>query len=184
MIGLILVILGSWPSGIPADSRAHLDAIWDSYQEQIVDQIDDYFHTGKWDHNTRLGYVLLEIDPGDLEAFSNQGFLLGNGMDRYEEAEQLYRRAVQEHPLEWAPVYDLVFFLYWRQRYQDAIEPGEKMLAMHPKYMAYHLVAHVYEKSGDLKKSVWTWDRCIEKFPVDDVGKMNRDRVQKLIEAK
>jgi tetratricopeptide (TPR) repeat protein len=181
---VVLSVVASWPGGAPAASRQRLDAVWDALEIELIVAGDRHWHAGRYDHLARLGYVWMETHPDNPNSFISTGFILGNGLSRYDEAEKVYHRLIDAHPDDWSAWHELVWFLYWRERYTEAIEPGERMLSLSPMTTAYHLVAHCYEKAGDLEKSVLTWKRAISRDPADETAVRNMERVQKLIDER
>lgn len=172
----------SWPAGTPSETRARLQKIWDQAEWEIYRKTDQYWHTGQYDHLARAGYVWIAMDPENLEAYSTTAFILESGMSMYPEAEKLHRQAVAVRPNDWRSWHDLVYFLYWQKRYAEALEPGERMLKLKPMTTAYHLVAHCYERSGNLEQSAATWRRAIAADKKDDVGRNNLKRVEELLD--
>ncbi|MEP0766952.1 MAG: hypothetical protein HRF45_10490 [Fimbriimonadia bacterium] len=184
MIAVVLSALVSvtWPTGTPAQSRDALNAVWDSLEWQLVKASDLAWHQGEYDMVARVGYIWIEVNPDNTEAFSTTGYILEAGLQNYDYAEQVYKRAVQAHPARWECKHDLTFFYYMRKRYAEGAMIGEQMLALKPMPTAYHLVAHCYERSGQLAKSIATWKRALEVDPKNDVAMMNLKRVEEMLE--
>jgi len=181
---VLLATVAAWPANMPVAEKDRVQKIWDQMVWELYRKTDVYWHQGKYDHLMRVGYMWVQADPANLEAYTTTSFVLANGMRNYGAAEKVYRQAVSMRPNDWRAYHELVFFLYWRERFKEAVVPGEHMLSLGPLVTAYHLVANCYEKAGDLPKSIATWKRAISKDPMDDVAKRRLKEVQNLAAGK
>ena len=183
---IVISALAAWPPAeAPAASQANVNTLWDSVQWELLRSADTFWHGGKYERMMRTGFIWMEADPGNLNAYSDTAFILESGLLMYADAEKVHRRAVKALPNDWKAWHDLVFFLYqWRKDYKQAAKVGEHMLTLSPMPTAYHLVANCYDKAGDLEKSLATWQRGIDKDPSDATAKRRYSEVSQLIQER
>ena len=96
---------------------------------------------------------------------------------RFEEAEQLYRKAYKKSPEDQGTHYELAWSLYHQQKYNEALAFAEKALAQDSSFTNHNLIARILV-SGDINiergvmfaekaiaNKLWTWQRTAADTP-------------------
>jgi tetratricopeptide (TPR) repeat protein len=168
----------------PAQSEAHINAILDEAAVEIWAQSDRYWHEGM--HFRLMGalYMVIEMDPHWLEAYTNLGWLLESN-HKDEAAVGTYLRCISLNPEAWAPYFDLGYFYYNHKQYDQALEPLVASTERKPTSLnPWRLLAHTYTKLGRLDDALRVWNRILETASDDPGAKHNQQEVRALIEAK
>jgi tetratricopeptide (TPR) repeat protein len=120
---------------------------------------------------------MMRADPAFPESYSAGGWLLEN-LGRKDEALVVYREGVRAVPNDWRPLHDLGYFYFQQKRYPEAIETLEKAASHKPPAFVWHVLAHSFEKSGNVARSIATWRRCLELYPDDGAAGHNLRRLE------
>jgi tetratricopeptide (TPR) repeat protein len=169
------------PAKTPARSAGQSQAAVQQILENIVTSIwthaDYYWHEGRYEDHVAICRFMMRADPGFPESYSAGGWLLEN-LGRNDEALAVYREGARRLPNDWRPLHDLGYFYFKQQRYPEAIETLQKATTLQPPTFVWHVLAHSYEKSGDIARSVETWRRCLELHPNDGAAGHNLRRLE------
>jgi len=172
------------PTAPIVSNAARAQGLLDQVVDQLWEYSDVYWHAGRYEDRIGLDYLIIELDPRFVEPYETASTLLFSN-ERTEEAVQLMQRGVRTNPDRWEAWHELGNFLYDRKRYPEAVAALEKAVARPGCWTkVYHQLAHAYEKSGELKKSLATWEGIKKREPGDPVVDRNLARVRALAEKK
>jgi tetratricopeptide (TPR) repeat protein len=165
------------PPRSAAQSKALVQHLLDEIVTTVWTHADYYWHEGRYEDHVAICRFMMRADPSFPEAYSSGGWLLEN-LGRDDEALVIYRAGVQAVPNDWRPLHDLGYFYHKQKRYPEAIENLEKAVALKPPAFVWHVLAHSYEKSGNVARSIATWRRCLELYPEDGAAGHNLRRLE------
>lgn len=165
------------PARSAAQSRAAVAQMVDNIVTSVWTHADYYWHEGRYEDHVAICRFMMRADPAFPESYSSGGWLLEN-LGRKEDALEVYRAGVQAVRSDWRPLHDLGYFYYQQKRYPEAVETLEKAIQFKPPAFVWHVLAHGYEKSGDVPRSIATWRRCIEMNPEDGAAGHNLRRLE------
>ncbi|MCC6443747.1 MAG: hypothetical protein IT210_09870 [Armatimonadetes bacterium] len=175
--------------GVPSVSEISvglLGAVLSGFREVVAGLLwvktDDYFHEGKYSAMVPLCYIIVFLDPHQIDVFSTGAWHFAyNFTDKNELSDRRFiptavsflERGVTANP----KVYDLYAELGWMyldkiKNYQKAVEWFEKarQIPDHPAHVDRNL-AHAYEKAGNVDKAVEVWKEVVaeakRKFDTD-----------------
>lgn len=160
-----------------AQSRAAVAQIGDAIVSAVWSHADYYWHEGRYEDHVAICRFMMRADPTFPEAYSAGGWLLEN-LGRNDEALAIYRAGARALPDDWRVLHDLGYFYHQQKRYPEAIEVVEKAVALKPPAFVWHVLAHSYEKSGNVSRSIATWRRCLELHPADGAAGHNLRRLE------
>src|SRR2546427_109927 len=78
-------------------SRAAVDSLVNGIVDDVHEWMDKHWHKGEYNHIINLAKIAIAVDPTDLDAYSNSGWLLWS-MDRDQEAVDLYLKGIKANP--------------------------------------------------------------------------------------
>lgn len=158
---------------------AQANAIADAVVEQLVQYSDLHWHKGEYCHIVNLDKMIVTAQPDNVDAYGNAGWLLWS-MNRDAEAIALYDQGLKANPKSYYMFDELGFYYYNRKKdFAKAVKYLEQAAARDDvKPATLHLLAHSYEKTGNLKLSLKTWERA-KKIPGDMAAKTNYERVKR-----
>ena len=145
--------------------------------DRISEQVDYWFDRGDFPRVVAALKALYELDTKDEESLENLGWMLEN-MEKHDEALAYYVRFRKEHPeVRDAPYYEANFY-FKKKLYARIPALLEPILERKPHPNVYRVLAHSYEKMGQLENSLRVWEAYIGVHPEDGQAKVNRDRVK------
>jgi tetratricopeptide (TPR) repeat protein len=155
-------------------ARAVVDRLWQDS--------DRYWHDGRYEDRIGLDYLLIEIEPDFVDAYGTTSVLLIS-QGRRREAEALLHRFVKLNPERWESWFELGRFMFDEKRYAEAAQALQTATTKPRCWVkVYHSLAHAYQRMGDLKKSLATWEEAKRREPDDQVVDTNLKRVRSLLE--
>jgi tetratricopeptide (TPR) repeat protein len=163
------------------DGEAQADAIADEITNNLIVASDAHWHKGEYNHVVNLLKMVVAGQPDNLEAYGNAGWLLWS-MNKDQEAIALYEQGIKANPKSYYMYDEMGFYYYNRKKdYPKAIQYFEKSVkSPDVKPMSLHLLAHAYERTGQLKLSLQTWERAAKiSGPQNGAAKANLERVKK-----
>jgi tetratricopeptide (TPR) repeat protein len=184
----LLLALPSAGAPRPAQPRVHaqpsakppaqVDAILDDVVDRLWTRGDWYWHEGRYEERVALDRLVIRMEPRFAEAYGTAGWLL-ESLGRDQEALALYRQAVAAVPDRWETHEDLGMFHYQHKEY-EAAAAAFKQATQQPGAPAYSwkMLAHSYERIGDLERSVAAWEEAGRVAPDDGAVAVNLRRVR------
>lgn len=164
------------PADVNAIAGAVLDHMWVS--------TDRHWHKGEYNHIVNLSRMIVAGRPAQLDAYGNAGWLLWS-MDRDAEAVDLYKQGARANPKSYFLFNELGFYYAQHKRDFAAGLPWYEKAAATPDCPAFvlHMLAHCYEKTGQLPKALAVWTRAAKDTgnPSRAAAIVNRNRVQRLV---
>ena len=151
--------------------------------DHIWAKADIYWHHGDYPRIIALDRLIAEIDPHFLEPYAVGGWLM-ESMGDNANAEKFYRLGVANNPDESYAYYNLAaFYMNTLKNYKATIATEEK--GVHCKAATvndWRMLAHAYEKNGQLDEALATWKQIKQLFPNANNVDHNLARVQSLID--
>lgn len=112
--------------------------------------------------------LILENDPNDARALNALGYTLADKTDRYDEAYELIKRAIEISPDEHHIIDSMGWVLYRRGQLDAAAEFLHKaMTKQEDPEIAAHLGEVLWMK-GDRAAACKVWESSLKKFPDDE----------------
>jgi len=112
---------------------------------------------------------VLALDPENVHALNALGYTLADRTDRYNEAYDLIKRALEMRPNDYYILDSMGWVLYRLGRYEEAVEYLLKAKALQedPEISAH--LGEVLWKMGRREEAMQVWREALEKFPQDDL---------------
>lgn len=154
----------------------------DGLEYRIIDRVwantDHYFHEGDYNRIVALCRICVESDPEFDEAYSCAAWILWSMGDK-PAANTLMAYGTKRAKTKWKAEYTFAEQLMVRREYKDAL-PHLQSATKSPAAPAivWKQLGHAYEKTGDLKKSLVTWQYIVKQFPDEPSAANNLKRVQ------
>lgn len=166
-------------SQMPASTQKKLDAMWDRLEYDMMRLSDFYWHEGQHLRLVRMLYVLVEVNPKNVETFSALGWVLDSyGNER--KAFQIYDRGIAANPNDWDLYFDAGFWHFQKKNYQSALKYLQKAVSFKDAPpMVWKTLAHTYDRMGQVEKSLEIWEKLVKMDPEDGANKSNLERVKK-----
>jgi hypothetical protein len=167
----------------PAATLLQVDGITNRTIDKLWDRTDYYWHDGDYNRIVGLIRVVIEADPEFYEAYSVGAWLLWSMGDK-PASNRLLDLGVQKGKNKWMAQYNFGELLFVRREFKDAI-PHLNFAIQHANApaQAWKMLAHSYEKTGDVKKSAELWRTVVKRFPNDQAGPSNLARVEKKLQG-
>lgn len=159
-------------------SEAQADGILGAVVERLWDDNDAYWHNGRYEDLIAVNYVLVQLEPDFMEAYSNAAYLIdSNG--RAAEAVQLLTRATAAMPDRWEAWGELGELQFRHKQYREAVAALEKAAADPQCWIKHlHTLGHAYRLLGDPRKSLAAWEKAHQRSPDDPVVKIQLERAR------
>lgn len=161
---------------------ARMDAIWAEANNRVADQVDVWFDDGDYPKVIQLLKMHTEMFPADYDIATNLGWMQENVQD-YPAAIKTYERFRERNPHDPDAALALAEFYFRQKRYKDVIPLMEPAIVGKPHPNAFRMLAHSYEKLGDLKNSERVWKLYIARAPSDLTAQANLRRVEKKLQG-
>jgi len=182
-LGAALATLAPSVAHAEGKTADKLEAIQtDGIESRVVDRVwsntDAYFHAGDYNRIISLLRVCVEADPEFDEAYSCGAWLLWSMGDK-PAANAFLDYGIKRAKNKWLAHYTFAENLMVRREYKDAL-PHLQFATQSPyaPVIAWKQLAHAYEHTGNLKKSLETWQYIVKKFPDEPAAPVNLKRVQ------
>lgn len=156
------------PSAInPATPREK--ALQDRIDRAIValsQQADTAWHKGDYEGLAFANRMITVLDPQDILAWSDLGWILWAGLNNEKEAEKVLRAGVAANPNRHDLYYDLGFYLYRRKRFHEAAAVLHKGTRFKDAdAVTWNVYAHALEKMGRPEQAAEVWREEKKRFP-------------------
>lgn len=143
-------------------------------------QADEYWHSGNYEGLAFCNRMITQLDPQDLLAWSDLGWILWAGLNQEAEAEKVLRAAVAANPKRHDMYYDLGFYLYRRKRYHEAASTLTKATSFpDADAITWNLYAHALEKMGCPERAAEVWRTMQTRFKNGPNPQVNLDRMKR-----
>lgn len=173
-----LVALGALAMAAPQPKKQpRQDLIWDVAHNRFVDQLDYWFEDGDFPRCVQLLKVMSDLNPTDYEIATDLGWMLEN-IEMPDEALAVYVRFRKQNPKDADASFPEANFYYKQKLYAKVPALLEPTLAMKPHGNSYRILAHSYEKMGQLADSKRVWAAYVRSNPSDETAKANLRRVE------
>jgi tetratricopeptide (TPR) repeat protein len=161
-----------------AKAPAQVDAILDDVVDRLWTRGDWYWHEGRYEERVVIDRLVIRMEPRFAEAYGTAGWLL-ESLGRDQEALALYRQGVAAVPDRWETHEDLGMFHYQHKDYAAAAAAFKQATqqAGAPAY-SWKMLAHAYERSGDLERAAAAWEEAGRIAPDDGAVAVNLRRVR------
>lgn len=108
---------------------------------------------------------VLQDDPDNAQALNALGYTLADRTERYQEAYELIKRALEQHPEDTAIIDSMGWALYRLGRYDEALEFLRRAaVRLNDGEIAAHL-GEVLWVSGQRKEAIKVWNKAFEASP-------------------
>ncbi|MCK5640566.1 MAG: tetratricopeptide repeat protein [Gammaproteobacteria bacterium] len=108
---------------------------------------------------------VLQDDPDNAQALNALGYTLADRTERYQEAYELIKRALEQHPEDIAIIDSMGWALYRLGRHEEALEYLRRAAAkLNDGEIAAHL-GEVLWVSGKRKEAIRVWNKAFEASP-------------------
>lgn len=151
--------------------------------DRVWSNVDGYFHAGDYNRVVALCRVCVASDPDFDEAYSSAAWILWSMGDK-PAANTLLKDGVARAKRKWLAEYTFAENLMIRREFKDALPH----LISATKYkgapvIVWKQLAHAYDRTGNLEKSLATWDYIVQNFADEPSAPNNRKRVAEKLAA-
>jgi tetratricopeptide (TPR) repeat protein len=153
----------------PLAQQKLAEAIIDDALTRLWEQSDKHFHEGEYNHSIALNRVIIEGEPGNVDAFENSAYLLWS-TDRSEEAVVMLEAGAKANPASYR-LYDELGWHYYdhKKNYQKAIPYYEQAVKFKAPFFTWNNLARSYERTNQWEKALKAWEAAA-KFPSPVAG--------------
>ena len=174
----------SKPKTAPKRAKVHLtpaqtaDAILADTLDQVSEQGDRHFHEGEYNQIINLNRFIAQGNPGDLDAYANNAWLLWS-TDRNDEAVTMLKQGLKANPDTYYMYDELgVHYLVRMKDPKTALPYFEQAIKFECPYNTWHSLAACYEKTNQWAKAVSAWESAT-KFKDDHLAPVRLERARK-----
>ncbi len=153
------------------------DAIWDVAHNRFVDQLDYWFEDGDFPRCVQLLRIMADLDPHDYNVVTDLGWMLEN-IEMDDEALAVYVRFRKDNPKSADASFPEANYYFGQKLYAKVPALLEGTLAMKPHANSFRILAHAYEKMGQLSDCKRIWTTYLKVNPADETAKVNLRRVE------
>jgi len=187
---LSLLLIGVLACSLQITSRAQsasakkADSAAQKKKVALIDELwkksDEAFHKGDYPRAIALHKQIVELDPHDVESYSDAAWLmwsLGNG----DEAQAHINRGIANNSKNWE-MWDAAGQQDDLQKYfskaQFAYSQAVKFIpAQEDSQMLRRRYAHAAENAGDVNIAIQIWQKLVKDYPNDAVNQNNLNRI-------
>jgi tetratricopeptide (TPR) repeat protein len=167
-------------AGQTENGAAQAESIADDITNDLIVLSDAHWHKGEYNHVVNLLRMVVAGQPDNVEIYGNAGWLLWS-MNKDPEAVALYEQGIKANPNTYYMYDELGFYYFNRKKdYLKAIQyysQAAKLSDVKPGSL--HLLAHAYERTGQMKLCLETWERAVKMpGPENAAAKVNLTRVK------
>ena len=187
-VGVVVATVSLWGSPALAQTKTAAEsAQLAGLEYRVVDRVwanvDGYFHEGDYNRVVALCRIATQSDPDFDEAYSCGAWILWSMGDK-PAANAYLADGVARAKDKWKASYTIGESLMVRREYKNAL-PHLQAATKHKNapVIVWKQLAHAYDRTGNLPKSLSTWEHIVQKFPDEAPAKTNRDRVKAKLKA-
>lgn len=176
-IGLLVCGGARAQQQVPRESLTRIQEVFGAVRDQLWDRNDTYWHRGEFNRGIATMRLITRINPWDIDAYEGAAWLMDSDL-REEDAEAFLREGLANNPDVYDLYYELGTFCYFRTRYNEAIVfySGAVSFAETPLFVR-HMLAHAYEKNGDIGDSLDVWLQSEAAEPDSPIPPMHIERI-------
>ena len=175
---LVLSHSATQPTNPAVASQRRQTAIWAAIYNRTNTQIDVWWDQGDFPAIINLLRFQAELYPHDYDIATNLGWMYDNVKDSAN-ADAAYQRYASRNPNDPDAVLPIVQKAYMTKDYQRVISianPAISRKGIHAN--VFRLLAHSYERTGDLKNALRVWNSYLSIHPDDLTAIKHRDDVK------
>lgn len=162
---------------IPPKSIETIAGTLGKLTELLNEESDNFFHQGNYDRAIAALQMVTDLDPTDVQAYGDAAWLM-DSRGRKADAIAMLSKGISANPDTYEIFADLGHLYYDDKNYsQAALYFAQAAARPDCPEILWHMLAHSYERSGDLKKSIETWQHALTLEPGDAVVTSNLKRV-------
>jgi tetratricopeptide (TPR) repeat protein len=161
-----------------AEAETRTGQTQDFVLDRIAEQVDKYWHAGKWEECIRLLYQSVEIDPTYTDAYTDLGWMLAN-LNRDAEAVAVYRAGIAANPKDFDIHHHFGMFYNRRKQYEKAIEQFRLAVKNGAPPAWQHMLPDTLEIVGRKQEALKEWRELLKRFPDDTVAKQHIRALEK-----
>ena len=151
---------------------------------RLGQQTSIWFEDGDFPKVVELLKYQHELFPNDYETATNLGWMQEN-IERYDDARATYLTYQKRNPNDPDNALPIAQHYFIKRQYDKVVPILENAVKTKSHPNMFRMLAHSYERTGNLKKSLEMWDKYIKLQPNDAPAKVNRKRVvEKLADSK
>jgi tetratricopeptide (TPR) repeat protein len=164
-----------------AEAETRTGQTQDFVLDRIAEQIDKYWHAGKWDQCARLLYQSIEIDPTYTDTYTDLGWMLAN-LDRDAEAVAVYSAGIAANPKNFDIHHHFGMFYSRRKKYERAIEQFRLATKNGAPQAWQHMLPSTLEIAGRKLEALKEWRELLKRFPDDTVAEQHIKALESAVE--
>ncbi len=186
---IALVLLGSpvvadTVRDVPAKSYDLITETLGRMDEILWEKTDVFFHRGNYERAIATLKLVAENDPFDVEAYSLAAWLM-DSKGRKSEATDYLKLGLARNPTRYRLYTELGRMYFFDKDYATAVGYfASAVKQIDCPDLIWHSLAHAYERSGNLEKSLETWEVMLKREPDDPAVTNNLNRVKGLIKSR
>ena len=179
---LVLLVSPIWADtaaqAVPTKSLEKIQQTLGRVTDLLWEKSDGFFHVGDYERSVATLRLITDLDPTDLQAYSVGAWLI-DSRERPSEAEAFLKLGLSRNPNHYEMYSELGDFYFNKQNYAAAVGYFESALKFKDcPIVLWHMLAHAYERSGSLQKSIETWEHALTLEPGDGTVLVNLKRVK------
>jgi tetratricopeptide (TPR) repeat protein len=160
------------------EALAQADGITNRVVDALWVESDRFWHDGDYYRVVALNRVIVEADPGFVDAYQNAAYLLWSLGDA-PGADAFLRLGVARNPARYELYTEMGQHLFRTRRFRDALPYLKKGAAYkNAPAPAWATLAHCYERVGRLDEAIATWRQVVKRFPTFPSGPSNLRRAE------
>ncbi len=175
---LVLAHSATAPTEAISPTQKRQAAIWAAVYNRTNTQVDVWWDQGDFPVIIQLIRFQAELYPHDYDIATNLGWMYENVKDN-PNAEAAYSRYASRNPNDPDAVLPIVQKAYMSKDYKRVIavaNPAISHKGVHAN--VFRLLAHSYERTGDLKNALRVWESYLAVNPEDLTAVKHRDEVK------
>jgi tetratricopeptide (TPR) repeat protein len=182
IVTVALCCLASAParaSESASQCSTQVDGIMDKVVDKLWGQADEYFHKGDYPRIIAVDRIITQADPYFVECYSTGGWLM-ESLGNMNDAEAFYQQGVRNNPTSSAMYYSLGMFYYntlHDYHAATAVYLADVNKSQSADVNDWKMLAHSYERLGNLKMAVATWKEIKARWPNGPAVQANLNRV-------
>ena len=165
----------------PRSGKAQVDGIVSSVVDDLWAENDEYWHHGDYARHIALDRIIVGADPHFTECYSDGGYLM-ESLGLLKDAEAFYQFNVRDNP-KVPDAYSSLGMFYFntlKDYKASALVMRKGVRLKDADINNWKLLAHSYERAGDLSNSLKTWTTIKAHWPNGPAVQNNLTRVARL----